>query len=346
MSSLSKQKKCRTRHSVIKYDASNGQVETSISSGGPSETVDSGMDASKDEVAASMLLLHKRQGSFFAYAFIPMMFFGVCDVCNHLSVYLQTKDWYRNAVAVAFGYVDPKEHETATTSLVIDIHALLGVSVVLLLVAQVSSGIRRHCRSTDAIAWWVKPLHKLLGRIGVVIWTITALFGFAFTFASKRRQQDELLAQIFGNFVLSSVGFGTLFNMFLGIMAVTGKNKEKTDKVVQSTNRMRHKGLMFFSLFYVLGSAFDECLMSAAQAVVNDCFIDFFQGFAAIGQAMQLSCLIIGMQCYEKTLFRYRFVKINLICLVVRAILIWVSVAYILLSGLISTKDNEDSCFA
>ena len=107
MSSLSKQKKCRTtRHSVIKCDVSNGQVETSISSsGGPSKAVDSGMDASKDEEAVSMLLLHKRQGSFFAYAFIPMMFFGVCDVCNHLSVYLQTKDWYRNAVKEGKDYL-------------------------------------------------------------------------------------------------------------------------------------------------------------------------------------------------------------------------------------------------
>ena len=143
-----------------------------------------------------------------------------------------------------------------------------------------------------------------------------------------------------------SVGIGTLWNLFLGVSAVRGVGTK--DQAAQPLNRMRHKGLMFFSIFWILGSAFDECLMSAAQAVFHECFIDFFVIFlcAATGQTLQISSLILGAHWYEKSILEHRFAKVNLAFLGIRALFIWSSVVYMLWTGEMYTKGDENSCFA
>lgn len=294
----------------------------------------------------AQIIRHRRQGGFFTFAFLPLYIFGFLAGWNHLLTYLQTKSWFRNAAALAFGYDDTKEQETKTTSLVIDIHAILGISVVFALVVQVGTAIRLNQAKGNAPN--VTALHKMGGRIIAGVWTITALLGATFTVVSKRHQSEDTIARLFVFAIYWSCGFGTLANMFLGISAI--RNNQGHNKLTnedKSLNRVRHKGLMFFSFFWVIGSSFDECLMSFGQAVVRDCYIDYFGGFlcASIGQTLQVSAIVLGAYTFEKTLFEFTFMKVNLALLGFRAFLLWSSIVF-MLSTEMTNGESEESCFA
>lgn len=105
---------------------------------------------------------------------------------------------------------------------------------------------------------------------------------------------------------------------------------------------------MFFSIFWVVGSAFDECLASLVQLVVRECFIDVFGGFicGAIGQTLQVAAITVGAFTFEKTLFDYRFVKVNLALLGIRAVVLWLVVFFNMGTDQMSTEGEERSCFA
>lgn len=100
--------------------------------------------------------------------------------------------------------------------------------------------------------------------------------------------------------------------------------------------------------FWILGAAFDEIILSVTQLIIHDCFLDrAIFAFAAAGQTVQLLVIMIGAFYYEPTVLQFLFVKINIACLALRALLIWTIVAVVVATDQMASKEaGDDSCFA
>lgn len=294
--------------------------------------------------------LHKRQGNFFAYAMFPLIFLSSVSGCWHLFTYTRTKDWYRNSAALDLGFIHPKEEETAWTSLALDIHAFLGIMSGFTLIVQVFTGIKLHRSNPSSQPEQLVTRHRLIGRVIVVLWTIACFTGAVFLSVSKRyKNATRNIVTRFGiaGIFFWSIGIGSLVNMYLGVQAVRRQAE-------RPLNLTRHKGLIFFGLFWILGAAMDELIMSTAQIIIHDCFLDnAFVGFLAGGQIVQILAITIGAFFYERTLFQFPFVKINLACLTLRALLISSLFVSMVANNQMfikdkdgSSVDREESCFA
>lgn len=169
--------------------------------------------------------------------------------------YLHTKGWYRNAAAIALGFVDTREPETLATALVIDIHALLGISALFAMIIQIGSGIRLHRSNfpSEKRQQMIARIHLIGGTAMVVLWTIVTLAGAAFTIVSKRWEEDfeNPFSREMTRFGLWSLGVGTLTNMFLGIRAVRNSKDDQQRDEEKSRNLARHK--RFYVLLDLLG---------------------------------------------------------------------------------------------
>jgi hypothetical protein len=98
----------------------------------------------------------------------------------------------------------------------------------------------------------------------------------------------SLMTRLYSTLVFVSVGVGTLVNMGIGYMAIANKPKEKK-------NILAHKAAMFLSLYWILGSAFDEIMIGLVQLTVRDCALAAggILTVSAFGQTFQLTLIAI-----------------------------------------------------
>lgn len=290
-------------------------------------------------------LLYMRKGHFFALAFIPMAIFGVITGMNHLLTFAFNGGFYRVAAAIALDLVHPMENESTQTSSLLYWHALLGISVTMLVAAQVLTGNLAH----HSVLISYRRVHKMLGRVVVPVWILVVILGATFSLLSKRKHIEygsvwdlnRIGAEFLG---FGSIAIGTVVNMLCGFRAINSCSGDNS----RAMYLFHHKGLMFFACFWILGAAFDECLMSVVQVCFSECFIDTFGIIvcAAAGQTFQMVALIAGSYLYEKAVLHHTFVRVNFVLLGTRTVLYVIGAFLMGFSDKKAYSIEETSCYA
>ena len=258
----------------------------------------------------------------------------------HLVCYFTgDRIWRLNPVTYTMKLGDDLTPETSTTATLMNFHAFGGMITTVMVSIQVIATFyfRHDTKSPKPFAF---VLHQNLGKIIVVTWPVIATLGMAFHVASKRYQEHRsgspLYKEVFIVLFLWSVGIGTIYNMIVGIMSVYAKNVGERDLVL-------HKGSMFFSLFWILTSAFDKILMSVLQLIMNDCGIGhygiLFCGF--VGEGIQIFFLVIYIyRSQERNLLYRPFVFWNIFAFITRWIILGVGSIAVLFKN-----PDDSSCF-
>lgn len=248
------------------------------------------------------------EGRFFAYASLPMIFCSVFVFFLHLSIFVRGYGWERNPVALVLGLNEPPE-ESRSTERVLNSHAILGLTGVVLVTFQVVSAILFQGSNKKEEDSLLRQAHRWNGPVAFVIWTTVALVGSVFVFMSQKLKQYPRQAMNFARCVLFLwIGIGTLCNMTIGIMAVASRCQQQRDVVL-------HKACMFFALNWILSSAFSEVITAVVQYIVHDCYIE---GHGLLlctfgGEFIQLVGFCIAAWYFDSAVLRSKVVRINLL---------------------------------
>ena len=277
-----------------------------------------------------------QERTIFGFLALSICVFAVLIAIVHLTVYLLGYGWQRNPMSLALG-LEEKFEESRTPNLAINFHALAGITSVGLMTFQVISGFRMVLSSPGEISSsWARKLHRFNGRFVAMLWFVTAILGFVFLHISDRHKTlSETLSPIANTYkyvVFYSVGIGTIVNLGVGLDAVL--NHEKKDMLL-------HKGSMFFSLYWILGSALDELVIVFVQLQLRDCSLGAGGVIicATAGESMQLALITSLGYSSAPDAFRRRFVTRNLMALGLRTILFILASVYTL-----AVPPEDDTC--